>query len=372
MKNKISRYNSANGKLTMNIFNKFFYSNKQLLRFVFAIGSVMPLKLNASLCEGALNELVTQAASVELMQNLEKFRELGAEKNSGSGFLIPNETDLGQFRPQYEKMGQGIYLSVGTERGFMSAAMQGQNSTGLILVDRDPKITIFNYYNRALLALATSRIDYQFLRLQADFEHIQKRLKLASSAVLSSQNQFILTQLDIWQWWKLIHQNSAWLSFMRDPKLNPEGDFKNANYLFEEDLFQAISHLAKTNKIFIFNSRLEDPLLLTLLSQTLENNKSKISVLDVSNAWSTGYIGPESTLKMVQSFNSLLTIDSQLVLTYLSQKKAYDNSSKFNFYFFRMKGQQIEIELPAIMVSLQQMEMSLQKSISSRRPYRDD
>lgn len=327
---------------------------------------------NPESCQQILSYDSQQAELDDVKKEIRHFYQLGEAKDNGSGFLIPNETDLGQHRKQFQSLNKGFYLSVGTERGFMSAAMQGPNAEGLILVDRDPKVVAFNYYNRALLALAESRTDYLYLRQQATFEELQQRVHLKSKFILSDSNQWILTQFELWKWWTSLHQITKWKTFLQDPSLNPGQEFQGANYLFDDQLFQIISQLAKKNKIIIFNQRLENTLLLSQLDLVMNKYQSRISVIDTSNAWSSGYIGPSETINMLNRLKPLLHIQAHLVLTYLSQQRSYDGSSRFKFYFYQMYNRATDTELSLLMAQLQQMESNLQKSTSSRRPYLDD
>lgn len=345
------------------------------LKFIFfgmawTLSSSENLLASSGGCGQALANLeISSSVFNNFLSDLALFKQLGAEQGSGSGFLIPNETDLGQHRLQFQSLSSGFYLSVGTERGFMSAAMHGANSEGLILVDRDPKVVVFNYYNRALLALAHSPTDYRYLRLEASFEIIQKRLKTVDSLQLSEHNKVVLQQHDLWKWWRLIHQMPSWKTFLINPESNQEGEFRGANYLYDDQLFKKISQLAKNNKIIIFNSRLENQNLVAQLEFVLAEHKSQIAVVDTSNAWSTGYIGPEETVKTLKRLTHLLRPKSHLIMTYLSQQRAQDNSSRFKFYFYDLQDKNIDFELPSLMAQLQQMESSLQKNTYSRRPH---
>ena len=79
-------------------------------------------------------------------------------------FLAPNEQHPAEALPLWKQSPSGLYISVGTERGFMAAGAN-PNATHLLLVDRDPTVTYFNRINTALLELAENRENYLQLRL---------------------------------------------------------------------------------------------------------------------------------------------------------------------------------------------------------------
>src|ERR1700726_4700780 len=80
-------------------------------------------------------------------------------------FIPPNEQHPALALPIYRKSNHGVYVSVGTERSFIGAALT--EAQALIVIDYDPEAVRFANINRALLAASTDRADYVRLRLHA-------------------------------------------------------------------------------------------------------------------------------------------------------------------------------------------------------------
>ena len=83
--------------------------------------------------------------------------EVIADKKAS--FLAPNEEYPADAVRILDQAVSGVYLSVGTERGFIGAAL-ASNITHLLLADRDPRVVFFNRINIALLTVAQSREEY--------------------------------------------------------------------------------------------------------------------------------------------------------------------------------------------------------------------
>lgn len=80
-------------------------------------------------------------------------------------YLPPNEQHPSLALPIYRKSNHGVYVSVGTERSFIGAALTGAKA--LYVIDYDLLAVRFAKVNRALLAASTNRADYVKLRLTA-------------------------------------------------------------------------------------------------------------------------------------------------------------------------------------------------------------
>ncbi|CAN5691672.1 hypothetical protein BH10BDE1_BH10BDE1_01320 [soil metagenome] len=256
------------------------------------------------------------------------------ETKNGTGFIVPNEKNIGDVRSLFSVAPSGVFVTVGTERGFISAAMTGKATKSLVLVDRDPKVLLFNLVNKSLLELAKDRSDYVDMRLRASFEIVSNRAIHSSS--LSSEARDILSSRENWSWWtEQVQKSSAWTEF-HDPA---QTNFKNANYLFDEQLFNSISALAKVGRIFVFNADLKsDDLLLKVqdLSRTLG---LRLAVLDFSNAWDEGYIGLNGTSSIISSMKNMTAPETLYVFTYLAPDSDVRNNSSMFRYWFVSEGQ---------------------------------
>ncbi len=107
--------------------------------------------------------------------------------------------------PIYRKSNHGVYVSVGTERSFIGAALSRANA--LFVIDYDPLTIRFANINRALLAASTDRADYLNLRLSASPE-----LWLQRSRRLAASDKETLSNPDSWTFWdKKVRKNqTAW------------------------------------------------------------------------------------------------------------------------------------------------------------------
>jgi hypothetical protein len=89
-----------------------------------------------------------------------------AERQATPGIYIPpNEQHPAVALCIYRKSNHGVYVSVGTERSFIGAALTGAKA--LYVIDYDPLAVRFAKINRALLAAGRNRADYAKLRLSA-------------------------------------------------------------------------------------------------------------------------------------------------------------------------------------------------------------
>src|SRR3974390_122541 len=120
-------------------------------------------------------------------------------------YLPPNEQNPAVALPIYRKSNHGVYVSVGSERSFIGAALSG--AKGLFVVDYDPQTVRFANINRALLAASTDRADYLNLRLSASPELWRQR-----SQHLSAEDKETLSKPDSWTFWdKKVRKNqTAW------------------------------------------------------------------------------------------------------------------------------------------------------------------
>jgi hypothetical protein len=285
---------------------------------------------------------------------------------SGRGFIVPNEKEIGSLRQAFSKTPEGLYVTVGTERGFTSAAISSPQTKALVLVDRDLNVVTFNLMNKALLSLAKSREDYLRLRLTATFDEIQLALNQASAVSIENTNN--LKNKKMWMWWQThVQQSLAWSEFHRDPELNSTGAFKNGNYLFDEGLFAAISQLAKQNQIYVFHSDLGADYFKNRLTQLSNELKVKVSVLDLSNGWQEGYLGHQGTVDLVTRLQSYLMPSTNLVLSSLRAHPTIQGLTAFQYSVLSLSSLRSVSELYSIMANLARQEPSQKPQARSNR-----
>jgi len=137
---------------------------------------------------------------------------LGLEKNAiyqidpESSFIVPNERYPHHALNIFEMAPKGAYVTVGTERGFISAA-NSPNVTELVLVDNSESIIKYNEINILLLKIAKTREHYLQLRTnpklwksaareyglsKKEARDLRKSKKDWSSLFLSSKNAELL------------------------------------------------------------------------------------------------------------------------------------------------------------------------------------
>lgn len=150
--------------------------------------------------------------------------------------------------PIFKKSNHGVYVSVGTERSFIGAALTGAKA--LFVIDYDPAAIQFANINRALLAASTGRADYVTLRLDASQDMWMKRSKR-----LTGIDKQTLANPVSWTFWdnKVRKNESAWDSafkhFHTEPK-QPTDPFFASDYLFDDVLYIHLSELAKQSRIW--------------------------------------------------------------------------------------------------------------------------
>ncbi len=258
------------------------------------------------------------------------------DANLGPGFIVPNERDIGIHKDLFAKMAEGIYLTVGTERGLMSSALANGKIKALIQVDLDPKVVLYNRVNRALLAGAKNREDYLRLRLKST--HADWLQLIAQSKELSGEDRQALADLKNWQWWQeKVQTLPDWNRFHQDPKQNEDRAYLHANYLFDDILFARVSQLAKQRRIFVIYDSFGKESLKHRVEGIAKALNLTLSAIDMSNAWQEGYLGHQNTIKFLESLQQQMKADSHIVFTYLAQadSRLY-TSSVFKFSFMTL------------------------------------
>lgn len=158
-------------------------------------------------------------------------------------YVCPNEFNPAMARPLFEKSNHGMYISVGSERAFIGAALSKSDS--LYVVDIDPQIIQFTQINSALLAASQTKEQYFYLRYDAaanDWTEASKSVPQPYKSILQSIHN--------WNFWnnatKLNHDCLAF-------KNTPTGKFyfdQRANYMFHDELFYHLRLLATQKRIY--------------------------------------------------------------------------------------------------------------------------
>jgi len=213
-------------------------------------------------------------------------------------YLPPNEQHPAVALPIYRKSNHGVYVSVGTERSFIGAALSRANA--LFVIDYDQQTIRFANINRALLAASTDRADYLTLRLSASPELWQQR-----SQRLAAEDKATLSNPDSWTFWdKKVRKNqTAWDNafghFHTEPK-GPGDPFFAANYLFDDRLYRQLSQLAKSSRIWALRLDLRHENEVRSFYQELKSRALTLGIIDTSDVPNSSETGTSVAAQYIQ------------------------------------------------------------------------
>jgi hypothetical protein len=196
-------------------------------------------------------------------------------------YLPPNEQHPAVALPVYRKSNHGVYVSVGSERSFMGAALS--RASALFVIDYDPQTIRFANINRALLAASTDRADYLNLRLSASPDLWQQR-----SRRLPAEDKETLSNPDSWTFWdnKVRKNQTAWDNafghFHTEPK-GPGDPFFAVNYLFDDRLYDHLSQLAKSSRIWALQLDLRHLSEVRSFCEALKSKRMTLGIIDTSD-----------------------------------------------------------------------------------------
>lgn len=244
-----------------------------------------------SLCVGLLLSLSMLFWAVpshaEFLNISEEFR-LPCFKPGILGFLKPNEVMPHRAKPILEQAPAGALVSVGSERGILTA-VQSDQITHLIMVDHMPSICAYNNINFALIKLSEGDQDkYRYLRKNASF---QEWIALKSRAHdLTDHEKKFLSSRELFNFFRSVVEKKVDAVNFEDP---PTENFfsGDVHYLYNEKAFKRIYYLvanARVDSIFLDLGIAYD---LLSLSSAMKIAKVPLSVLDISNAWMFNYLG---------------------------------------------------------------------------------
>jgi hypothetical protein len=223
---------------------------------------------------------------------------------SGESYIIPNEEYPQHARKILSKAPSGLYVSVGTERGFIGVS-QAKGASHLLLLDNNSDVVNFNKINIELLKLSETREDYLQLRHAENRQVWLDRLK--KNSLHSGKENILLSQEETWKSWKSKLGSKGWAQFHRRPGkgLTQFTKFKKANYLYSDRLFSKIQRLAKNDRVqaehFDFSS--EDSVRSLVVG--IKKSGLPLSVVDMSNAVDNMYIKKSQVQFIIEEFNKV-------------------------------------------------------------------
>ena len=255
-------------------------------------------------------------------------------------FLAPNEQHPAVALPIWLKSNHGTYVSVGTERSFMGAAVT--RAAALIVVDYDSKVVQFAAVNRALLAASHGREDYLFLRLTAPATVWAER-----AVGVKDEDGKTLRDESSWSFWKenVRENTAAWsgaFANFNKPTDRADGPFAQTNYLFDDQLYEHLRRLAKDGRIWTRILDLRDEKMVRKLCEDMRANGMKLGVVDTSNVPDEGEAGPEAAGKYVVWFSTWAEASTLFLSTETAKRPADTYWSYFAFTGKAVKGRSAE------------------------------
>lgn len=207
----------------------------------------------------------------------------------GDAWCSPNERSPVHQLPFVAEAGSGIQVAVGTERGFMSLAIN-ENLNGLVLADYEIGNVFYNRVNIALLQVARDREHYLHLRLDATFEEWQKALRDSGNIKIDPT---YFNEESFRHWQSSVRRDNYFAPFhrryFRNQPIPPTNQFKEANYLFDDKLYNRLALLAKSGRIQSLQLDLTDERSVNQLVAAIRDSGERIAILDVSNAFDGGF-----------------------------------------------------------------------------------
>ena len=242
---------------------------------------------------------ISTSAFAEFLDLPAEFRDPCLRSTGRTAFIKPNETMPHRAKPILEKAPAGAYISVGTERGIFGA-IQAPQITHLILADYSAHICFFNKMNIALIRLSHGdRKLYRFFRQESLHQDWKDAVSKATD--LSPSDAMMLNSFEHYD---------KWTKAARRP-LHPEAvDFEigenqfgqhfagDVHYVFNDKAFEKIYRLIADNKVDVILLNLADPYGVPTLGKAMSRANVPLSVIDISNAWWSNFMGSENVLRL--------------------------------------------------------------------------
>ncbi len=239
-------------------------------------------------------------------------------------YLPPNEQHPAVALPIYRKSNHGVYVSVGTERSFIGAALTRANA--LYVIDYDLLAVRFAKVNRALLAASTSRADYVNLRLTAAQDVWRQRAQ-----DLAGEDKETLASPDSWAFWdKKVRKSWApdFGHFHTAPQ-HPNDPFFAADYLFDDRLYHHLSGLAKSARIWARLVDLRHEEEVRALCDDLKSKGIPLGVVDTSDVPMA-----ESGARIAAHYVTLFSQYAEDSTLFLSTAATYPPDVNWSYYAF--------------------------------------
>jgi len=255
-------------------------------------------------------------------------------------YLPPNEQYPAVALPIWRQSNHEAYVSVGTERSFMGAAVA--RAEALVVVDYDPEVIQFAAINRALLAASHSREDYIVLRLTATAEIWAQR-----AAEVGHEDGRTLLDQSSWSFWKKsVRENTkAWsgaFEHFNRPANKVDGPFAQTNYMFADQLYEHLRTLAKRGCIWTRLLDHRDEKMLTKVCDEMYTSGLKLGVVDTSNVPGEWEGGAAAAGKYVSWFSRWAVANTLFLSTEPANQQSASHWSYFAFTGKAVRGRSAE------------------------------
>ncbi len=288
-----------------------------------------------------------------------------ADKPTPGIYIPPNEQHPDIALPILLKSNHGVYISVGSERSFIGAALT--RAVALYVIDYDADTIRFANINRALLAASASREDYLYLRLSAPAD-----IWLMRSRQLTGDDKAILANPGSWAFWlhairnNLSAWNDAFLHFNTKPT-KPGDPFYAANYLFDDALYSHLSHLAKTSRIRARVLDLRNANEVRALCTDIKSNALKFGVIDTSDLPNSPSGGRSVVADYIQIFSSFAQPNTLFLNT-----APVGGSHRVNWSYFAFSNKNIRAHEPRVIQHWYEIEMKKINATDQPHAFLDD
>lgn len=259
--------------------------------------------------------LVASGVLADFLDNVPADRD--PEATDTNVYLAPNEFNPKDATPILNSLSPGVYLSVGTERGFMAAAL-GKNISHLLLTDRNPLVVQYNRINILLLKLFNERERYVAWRTRA--RSYDEWTALVKGSNLSTEEKLWLGKDSVWQFWQRNAVQHTKMTSFHTPPSGESLPFHRANYLFDDTLFQRLHEMANRGNLQAVRVQLEDAAEVTMVAKALSDKRLKLAAVDISNGWQDQYLGERGIFLMLQALGESVAEESVLITTQVTPR----------------------------------------------------
>lgn len=251
-------------------------------------------------------------------------------------FLGPNEFNPNQIKLHLDLITKnGLLVASGTERSFIALTLC-QKCTGLVGVDINPRVKAYNDFNTLLLRLSKNRQDYLSLRAvdsarQGKNIEIDKMVIMIKEKIITDTEikgtlkDYYLSNIDNFA--KIFYEaqlHSQMFVFIDSPNNQL---FKEANYLYEDELFNRLQKFAKNGDMVFTIADINN---LNFL------NKEQIVAIDTSNIYQYVPLNYENDPKLTNDKVRVIWVKGQQRKTefysYIPILKKDEDDKLINYY----------------------------------------